>query len=44
MPAKKKTTAHFDVPVIKEGVKVQGIVLKKIDNGVLVDCLDGAFT
>jgi len=32
MSAKKKVTAQFDVPVIKEGIKVPGIVLKKIDN------------
>lgn len=44
MSAKKKVTAQFDVPVIKEGIKVPGIVLKKIDNWVLVDCLDGVFT
>jgi len=44
MSAKKKVTAQFDVPVIKEGIKVPGIVLKKIDNWVLVDCLDGIFT
>jgi len=37
-------TAQFDVPVIKEGIKVPGIILKKIDNWVLVDCLDGTFT
>lgn len=44
MSAKKKVTAQFEVPVIKEGIKVPGIVLKKIDNWVLVDCLDGVFT
>lgn len=44
MTAKKKVTAQFDVPVIKEGIKVPGIILKKIDNWVLVDCLDGTFT
>lgn len=44
MATKKKTASQFDVPVIKEGVKVKGIVLKKIENGVLVDCLDGVFT
>jgi small subunit ribosomal protein S1 len=44
MSAKKKVTAQFDVPVIKEGIKVPGIILKKIDNWVLVDCLDGMFT
>jgi small subunit ribosomal protein S1 len=44
MPTKKNTGLQFDVPVIKEGVKVKGIVLKKIENGVLVDCIDGVFT
>ena len=42
--ATKKTAATFTVPVIKEGVKVKGIVLKEIENGVLVDCENGAFT
>ncbi len=42
--ATKKTASTFTVPVIKEGVKVKGIVLKEIDNGVLVDCENGAFT
>ncbi|MEI7562731.1 MAG: S1 RNA-binding domain-containing protein [bacterium] len=32
------------VPIIREGQKVKGIVLKRIENGVLVDCADGAFT
>jgi len=44
MATKKKTALQFDVPVIKEGVKVKGTILKRIDNGVLVDCLDGVFT
>lgn len=26
------TAAQFDVPVIKEGIKVPGIILKKIGN------------
>jgi ribosomal protein S1 len=38
------TTSQFTVPVIKEGHKVKGIVLKVIENGILVDCADGAFT
>jgi ribosomal protein S1 len=38
------TKHQIVVPVIKEGQKVKGIVLKKIENGVLVDCADGAFT
>lgn len=44
MATKKKTATQFDVPVIKEGVKVKGTVLKRIENGVLVDCIDGVFT
>jgi small subunit ribosomal protein S1 len=44
MSAKKHIAPQYDVPVIKEGQKVEGIVLKKIENGVLVDCVDGAFT
>jgi len=38
------TKSQFVIPVIREGQKVKGIVLKKINNGVLVDCADGAFT
>ncbi|MCX6823067.1 MAG: S1 RNA-binding domain-containing protein [candidate division SR1 bacterium] len=37
-------TSQYTIPVIKEGQKVKGIVLKRIENGVLVDCADGAFT
>ncbi len=37
-------TSQFTIPVIKEWQKTKGIVLKKIENGVLVDCADGAFT
>ncbi len=36
--------SQFVIPVIKEWYKVKGVVLKKIENGVLVDCADGAFT
>lgn len=32
------------VPMIKEWQKVKGIVLKKIENGILVDCDNNAFT
>jgi len=32
------------VPVLKEGKKVKGVVLKKIDNGILIDCANNAFT
>ena len=43
----KKATAQqslFNVPLIKEGVKVKGTILKEIENGILVDCENGAFT
>jgi ribosomal protein S1 len=42
--AKAINPAGFVVPLIKEGQKVKGIVLKKISNGVLVDCSNAAFT
>ncbi len=42
--AEKKVSAKFSVPLIKEGQKVKWIVLKKIGNGVLVDCANSAFT
>lgn len=32
------------VPIIKEWKKVKWVILKKIENWVLVDCCDGAFT
>jgi small subunit ribosomal protein S1 len=32
------------IPVIKEGHKVKGIVRKKTSHGVLLDCMDGAFS
>jgi ribosomal protein S1 len=40
------TTAEmvFNIPLIKEGSKVEGIVLKKVNNGVLLECSDGAFS
>lgn len=34
----------YQVPLIKEGVKVQWVVLKEIENGVLINCENGAFT
>ena len=37
-------TLQMIVPIIREGQKVKGVVLKRIENGVLVDCADGAFT
>ncbi|MDR0607421.1 MAG: S1 RNA-binding domain-containing protein [Candidatus Peribacteria bacterium] len=45
--AKKTTTAstsQFNVPLIKEGQKITGVILKEIENGILVDCENGAFT
>ena len=43
--AKKNISSiSADFPVIKEGKKVQGVVLKRIENGVLVECADGMFT
>ena len=44
----KKATAvkasQYTVPTIKEGQKVKGTILKEIENGVLVNCENGAFT
>ena len=34
----------IQIPLIKEGQKIKGNILKKIENGILVDCADGAFT
>lgn len=42
--AENKKSAEFSVPLIKEGQKVKGIVLKNITNWVLVDCADSVFT
>ncbi len=44
--AQKATNAaaQFSVPAIRTGLKVQGIVIKKVDAGVLVDCAGGVFT
>ena len=46
--AKEQTASHaapqFLLPVIKGGQKVSGVVIKKNDAGVLVDCANGAFT
>lgn len=36
--------AEMDIPVIKSGAKISGIVLKEIEQGVLVSCAGGAFT
>ena len=35
---------EIKIPLIKEWNKVKGTILKEIENGVLVDCADGAFT
>lgn len=34
----------ISIPLIKEGHRVKGVILKKIQNWVLVDCHDWAFT
>ncbi|HCB51091.1 TPA: hypothetical protein DEP21_00635 [Patescibacteria group bacterium] len=39
-----KPASQYTIPLIKEGQKVKGTVLKKINNGVLVNCADDAFT
>ena len=36
--------ANLFIPTIKEGQKITGDVLKKVETGVLVSCADGAFT
>lgn len=33
-----------EIPYIKEGQKIKGTILKKIENWILVECADGAFT
>ena len=42
----KKATAQsqYNVPVIKEGQKVKWVILREIENWILVDCENGAFT
>lgn len=35
---------EMNIPLIKSGAKVQGTVLKEIEQGVLVSCAGGAFT
>ncbi len=35
---------QITIPVLKEGKKIKGTVLKKIANGILVDCAEGTFT
>ncbi len=36
-------SGEFKIPLIKEGVKVKGKILKAIDNGILVSCDDDKF-
>ncbi|MFA6256077.1 MAG: S1 RNA-binding domain-containing protein [Candidatus Absconditabacterales bacterium] len=37
-------SGQITIPTIKEGQKIKGIVLKSIENGILVDCDNNAFT
>lgn len=41
---KATQATQFNLPLIRTGVKVAGVVLKKNDTGVLVDCAGGMFT
>jgi ribosomal protein S1 len=34
----------ISIPLIKDGQKIKGTVIKKIENGVLVNCENGMFT
>ncbi|AHB41452.1 RNA binding S1 protein [candidate division SR1 bacterium RAAC1_SR1_1] len=40
----RRASSGFLVPFIREGEKVKGTVLKKISNGVLVNCANSIFT
>lgn len=42
MTKKKEELLH--VPMLKEGQKLQWVVVKRVDTGILVDCADGAVT
>ena len=44
MPKKAKEQSLFNVPVIKEGQKVKWVILREIENWILVNCENGAFT
>ena len=44
MPKKAKEQSLFNVPVIKEGQKVKWVILSEIENWILVNCENGAFT
>lgn len=34
----------YETPIIKDGKKIKGIVLKKLNDGVIVSCEDGSYT
>ncbi len=40
----KKTEELLNVPVLKEGQKLQWVVVMRVETGILVDCADGAVT
>lgn len=44
MQKKAKEQSLFNVPVIKEGQKVKWVILREIENWILVNCENGAFT
>ena len=44
MPKKATAQSLFNVPVIKEGQKVKWVILREIENWILVNCENGAFT
>jgi len=44
MAKKAKEQSLFNVPVIKEGQKVKWVILREIENWILVNCENGAFT
>ena len=44
MAKKAATQSQYNVPVIKEGQKVKWVILREIENWILVNCENGAFT
>ena len=44
MAKKAVTQSLFNVPVIKEGQKVKWVILREIENWILVNCENWAFT
>ena len=44
MAKKAATQSQYNVPVIKEGQKVKWVILREIENWILVDWENGAFT